>query len=232
MVCMHPPASSARPRTRSQEAELRVPPVGAGSGREGLLAAARAELAEHGHAAISLRAVARRAGVSHAAPKYHFADRAALLTAVAAEGFATLGAEVQSAVDAGGFGASDDSVDAGRQLAVQGRAYVEFGLANPALFDLMFRPSELHGGDPDLQAARREALRLLGSTAARLVPNAPGVVGLPPFALVSWAFVHGLVVLTTTGALGSAAGSPDSRAATDLALGLTEVFTDLITRTA
>jgi AcrR family transcriptional regulator len=54
-----------------------------------LLAAAGAELAEHGHAGISLRAVGRRAGVSHAAPKY-FSDRAALLTSAAAQGFAQL----------------------------------------------------------------------------------------------------------------------------------------------
>src|SRR6202042_2870874 len=58
--------------------------------REALLAAARAELVEHGRAAITLRAVARRAGLSHASPKYHFGDRSGLLTAIATEGFHAL----------------------------------------------------------------------------------------------------------------------------------------------
>lgn len=205
--------------------------TGAGSGREGLLAAARAELAEHGHAAISLRAVARRAGVSHAAPKYHFPDRAALLTAVATEGFVALAAAVERAGAAGGPGTGDDAFGAGRQLAAQGRAYIDFGLSNPALFDLMFRPSELHVDDPALQRARREAARLLDSTAERLIPSGPESSDRSPFALISWALVHGLVVLARDGALAGAAGSTDLPAAAELARGLAEAFTDLITRT-
>ena len=55
-----------------------------------LLREARHELAEHGAGGVSLRAVARRAGVSHAAPKHHFGDRAGLLTAVAVDGFERL----------------------------------------------------------------------------------------------------------------------------------------------
>lgn len=207
------------------------PTGGAGSGREGLLAAAREELAEHGHAAISLRAVARRAGVSHAAPKYHFPDRAALLTAVAAEGFLALAAAIQHAVDTADSGAGNPSPDSRFQLAALGRAYIDFGLANPALFDLMFRPSELHPDDPALQQAQREATRVLASTAARLADSAPPASGTPPLALVSWALVHGLVVLTRDGALAGAAGSTDPHAAADLARSLTEVFTSLLTRT-
>jgi AcrR family transcriptional regulator len=224
------PYAAATPSGRNPvEAE---PVTGAGSGREGLLAAARAELAEHGHAAISLRAVARRAGVSHAAPKYHFRDRAALLTAVAAEGFLALAAAIEQAVDAAASDAEDGSPDTGRQLAALGRAYIDFGLANPALFDLMFRPSELHPEDPALQLAQREATRVLASTAVRLVPSVSNASGTPPLALVSWALVHGLVVLTRDGALAGAAGSTDPQAAADLARSLTEVFTGLITRSS
>src|ERR1700722_1777730 len=115
------------------------PPEPAPDVRGALLAAARAELAEHGHAGISLRAVARRAGVSHAAPKYYFSDRAALLTAVAAQGFAELASALRQVPSA---------------LAALGHAYITFALASPALFDLMFRPTELHPADPDLRHAQ------------------------------------------------------------------------------
>lgn len=182
--------------------------------REGLLAAARAELVERGHAAISLRAVARRAGVSHAAPKYHFRDRAGLLTAIAAEGFAALTVALGEVAES----------DAERRLAALGRAYIDFGLSHRALFDLMFRPSELHANDPALQQARRGAIDTLSAAVARLAPAEQAPSATPPLTLISWALVHGLVVLTRDGALGTAAESTDPAAAADLARELTDVF--------
>jgi AcrR family transcriptional regulator len=115
--------------------------------REDLLAAARAELAEHGRAAISLRAVARRAGLSHASPKAHFGDRSGLLTAIATEGFHALARSLSEVRES----------DARHQLAVLGRAYVDFGLSHPALFELMFAPGELHTDDPELAAAQQHS---------------------------------------------------------------------------
>lgn len=182
--------------------------------REGLLAAARAELVERGHAVISLRAVARRAGVSHAAPKYHFRDRAGLLTAIAAEGFAALTAALGEVAES----------DAERRLAALGRAYIDFGLSNRALFDLMFRPSELHPDDPALQQARREAVHTLSTAVARLPAVGQTASGTPLLTLISWALVHGLVVLTRDGALQTAAETADAAAAADLARDLTDVF--------
>lgn len=181
--------------------------------REGLLAAARAELDEREHAAISLRAVARRAGVSHAAPKYHFNDRAGLLTAIAAEGFTALTAALRRV----------RSMDSEQRLAALGRAYVDFGLANPALFDLMFRPSELHPDDPTLRQAQRQAINTLSAAVADLAPSEPAPSGTPPLALISWALAHGLVVLARDGALQAAAGT-DNPDATELARALTGVF--------
>ena len=189
-------------------------------GRQALLAAARAELVEHGHAAISLRAVARRAGVSHAAPKYHFADRASLLTAVAADGFRSLTAALSPATS----------------LAELGRAYVDFGLANGALFDLMFRPSELHPDDPDLKGAQQQTFARLSSVVVGLghpdpLPGAD--VGSPPaVALTSWAFVHGLVVLARDGAMAAATGATTSDQAARLAHALTDTFTSTVTASA
>ncbi len=166
--------------------------------RAALLAAARVELVERGHAAISLRAVARRAGVSHAAPKHHFEDRAGLLTAIATEGFAAL-AEALRVVD---------EPDPRRRIVALGRAYVDFGLAHPALFDLMFRPAELHIDDPALRQAQRDSISSLNVAAGGSGddPDAPP----PELALICWALAHGLTVLTRDGALGAAAEVDDS----------------------
>jgi AcrR family transcriptional regulator len=184
-------------------------------GRAALLAAARAELAGHGHAGISLRAVARRAGVSHAAPKYFFGDRAGLLTAVAAQGFAELAGSLRQVPPA---------------LADMGHAYITFALANPALFDLMFRPSELHPEDPDLRHAQDDAISVLDSAmtasgaSGEESPAAPG-----EFTLISWALAHGLAVLSRDGALQSA-GHGGQRGTAELACHLVDVFTEQLTR--
>ena len=189
-------------------------PTTAPGGRGALLTAARDELAEHGRSAISLRAVARRAGVSHAAPKHHFGDRAGLLTAVATDGFRALTAALEQVLPA-------DGAATPHTLAELGRAYIDFGLTHPALFDLMFRPSELHTGDPDLRQAERAAIGVLSTTVDRLLPadRAPGTASDAPsaMALSSWALVHGLVVLTRDGALPGIAGVGDPAAAATLA---------------
>ena len=168
-------------------------------GRERLLAAARAEIAETGLAHLSLRSIARRAGVSHAAPTYHFGDRAGLLTAVAAEGFTALAVALDHASAEAG----------GPSLRVLGRTYVAFGLAEPALFDLMFRSGELHADDPALRAAQADSLALLSRTAPDAGAKVPGDI-VSPLTLVSWAFAHGLVALTRDGALQALAQSADT----------------------
>ncbi len=183
--------------------------------REALLAAARAELVEHGRAAISLRAVARRAGLSHASPKYHFGDRSGLLTAIATEGFHGL-ARILSVVD--------ESV-ARQQLAGLGRAYIDYGLSHPALFELMFTPGELHTDDPELIAAQQRAIGALTAAVSRLAGIDSTASEIPPdLALISWALVHGLVVLTRDGALQAAATAPGTDSA-ELAHTLAELFT-------
>ncbi|SCX54180.1 transcriptional regulator, TetR family [Klenkia marina] len=165
--------------------------------RAALLTAAQEELNEHGHAGISLRAVARRAGVSHAAPKHHFGDRAGLLTAVATEGFRRL----TTALD--GVRATDP-VD---RLTTLGRAYVDFGLAHLALFDLMFRTVELDPADRDLRRAQEASIAPLGLAAAGLRTGDPAML-----TVLAWALVHGLVVLTRDGALHDPERPGDSNA--------------------
>jgi AcrR family transcriptional regulator len=185
--------------------------------REALLAAARAELVEHGRAAISLRAVARRAGLSHAAPKYHFGDRSGLLTAIATEGFHALARHLSGVHES----------EAQQRLAALGRAYIDFGLSYPALFELMFTPDELRTTDPELVAAQHQAIGSLTTAVSRLAGIDATAPGTPKLALISWALVHGLVVLTRDGALQAAATPPVTDAA-ELAHTLADLFTQYV----
>ncbi|HYB37249.1 MAG TPA: TetR/AcrR family transcriptional regulator [Mycobacterium sp.] len=185
--------------------------------REALLTAARAELVEHGRAAISLRAVARRAGLSHASPKYHFGDRSGLLTAIATEGFHALAHHLSQVHEP----------DAQQQLAVLGRAYIDFGLSHPALFELMFAPSELHATDPELIAAQQQAIGALTSAVSRAAGIDASPSRTPELALISWALVHGLVVLARDGVL-EAAAAPQATNAAELAHTLTDLFTQYV----
>jgi AcrR family transcriptional regulator len=186
--------------------------------REALMAAARAELVEHGRAAISLRAVARRAGLSHAAPKYHFGDRSGLLTSIATEGFHALAGRLSEV----------NEPNARQQLAVLGRAYIDFGLSHPALFELMFAPGELHTQDQELTDAQQRAIGALTAAVSQLAGVDPTPSGAPPaLALISWALVHGLVVLTRDGAL-QAAATPSATDSAELARTLADVFTQYV----
>src|SRR3954467_3060825 len=98
-----------------------------GNLRRVLLDCAIAAIAERGAAALSLRDVARRAGVSHAAPAHHFGDKAGVLTAIAIEGFEGRAAAPRAAADAGG-----DIVDGGL-------AWIRFAIDHPAHYEVMFR---------------------------------------------------------------------------------------------
>src|SRR5260370_17296822 len=181
--------------------------------REALLAAAPAELVGRGGRAISLRAVARRAGLSHASPKYHFRDRSGLLTAIATEGFHALAHHLSGVQES----------DARQQVAALGRAYIDFGLSHRALFELMFTPSELHATDPELIAAQQQAIGALTTAVSRLAGIDAKPSGTPKLALISWALVHGLVVLARDGAL-QAATQPPPPNPPDLAPTLTDPF--------
>ena len=193
-----------------------------GGARTTLLEAARVELVEHGRSAISLRAVARRAGVSHAAPKYHFGDRAGLLTAIAAEGFSMLTAALRAARQPG-------QEDATQSLGALGRAYIDFSLAHPALFDLMFRPGELHPTDPEFRRASMQAIGVLRAAVNETDTNDEhGSPATSPLSLMSWALAHGLAVLTQYGALQAATETPTPDAAANLAHDLTELFATLV----
>src|SRR5580658_3003270 len=98
-----------------------------------LVAAGRRILEAEGPAALSLRAVAREAGVSPAAPYHHFKDKTELLEAVAHEGWEALGASIVAA--------RRNAANAGDALSSIGVAYVNFAQDNPALYRLMYDTS-------------------------------------------------------------------------------------------
>jgi AcrR family transcriptional regulator len=103
-----------------------------GNLRETLLAQAVTTLRADGLSALSLRELARRAGVSHAAPRRHFADRQALLDALALHGFAQLGDELATATEAA------DADDLAAQMRALARAYIDFASRDAVLLELMF----------------------------------------------------------------------------------------------
>jgi AcrR family transcriptional regulator len=158
--------------------------------REALLEAAERILRRDGIGGLSLRAAAREAGVSHAAPKNHFGDVTGLLSEIAALGFerfaATIGRSLQD----------EDSPD--RRLAALGRGYVAFARAHPDLFLLMFRSERLDMSRPALRAAAAGSLRLLseavGARRGEKVAGNPTLAQLAEIAL-SWSLAHGFSML-------------------------------------
>jgi AcrR family transcriptional regulator len=144
-----------------------------------LLRSAAKLLEKEGVEALKLRAVARQAKVSHSAPYRHFADREALLAALAAEGYAMLGRAQREAAEAGG-------------LRGMGEAYVRYAMEHPQRFRLMFsgqlriaRHVRLH------EVATRTYEGLSGALAAR-VSEARSA---RDASIAAWALVHGLAQL-------------------------------------
>jgi AcrR family transcriptional regulator len=167
-----------------------------GTLRQALVAEAVHLLAEGNPAALSLRELARRLGVSPAAPYRHFADKDALLAAVAQEGFERLGAELAAA-------AGVHPQDALRQLADIGWAYVHFALRQPPYFQVMFgRAATPQTKDPELLAAGQLAFGILqriikgGQHSGRIAGGDPHEL-----AVAAWSQVHGLATLLLEGQL-------------------------------
>lgn len=117
-------------------------------------------------------------------------------------------------------------------MAALGAAYIDYGLENGALFDLMFRPSELRADDPELARAQGDAFGVLAATVtAAAGPAVPPDV-ISELCLTSWGLVHGLVTLARDGALANASGTTDPAAAAALTHRLAETFTQRVFATA
>jgi AcrR family transcriptional regulator len=183
-----------RPRvTERDEAAPADPPrpYHHGALREALLDAAAQILERKGVDGLTLRAAARAAGASHAAPKNHFGDLTGLLSELAAAGYERFTDRLQTA---GETGETDQ-----RRLNAIGRAYVEFAIENPGLFQLMFRGERLDLERPALKQAMLSAQYLLtGAVVAAHPPEGTPAGGPGPteaYAVRAWAMVHGFAML-------------------------------------
>lgn len=162
--------------------------------RAALLKAAEEELTEKGRDRFSLRSVAKRAGVSHAAPAHHFGDVTGLMAALAASGFDRF-LETQRARQ------KVASANPREQLLQAGFGYIDFAMAHPALFRLMFGKSWVEASDPALKTSADAAFNHLVKNVAAVTGGDPDTDQLTRTSVASvWAMVHGLADLMIGGA--------------------------------
>ncbi len=178
-------------KPRKQPAAPKAPPAAKtyhhGNLRESLLQAAEAVLAQRGVQGITLRDVAKTAGVSHAAPYHHFASLNELLAAVAQRGFTDLGDSMARAAT---------QTDTHERLMQISQAYVRCAQAHPARFRLMFAPQLAQNRDyPELLAASQRAFGILLAAA-----NAHDPANGLQLALCGWSLSHGMGNLLIDGA--------------------------------
>jgi AcrR family transcriptional regulator len=163
-----------------------------GNLRAALLAQGEQTLREHGLEGLSLRELARQTGVSHGAPRRHFADRQALLDALAESGFARLGAELRAAAENAGEGYE-------ARLRATATAYVRFAISDAALLELMFAGKQreqvgaLHEASDRAFAVIRKLIRE-GRASGALEAGDPEHIG-----LLLLATMQGLAALVTAG---------------------------------
>lgn len=156
--------------------------------RQALLTSAETILRRDGLQGLTLRAVAREAGVSHGAPAHHFPDLANLLSELAAVGFQRLALELDK---------TDDTTVQNRMAT--GRAYVKFAIENKELFQLMFQSAKLDSSNAALRNARSKAIARLAKSGA--VPlEGPSLAQLGDIT-ANWAVVHGFAQLLLDGRL-------------------------------
>jgi AcrR family transcriptional regulator len=164
--------------------------------KNALLDTALEQIARNGVRALSLRDVARRAGVSHTASYRHFPSKESLLAAIAEQGFRRLGDSMRTAM----LAHANDPVAA---LQASGVAYVEFGVSYPDHLQIMVGGHIAHEADyPALVTASKEAYELLTSI-VREGLRSGGLRGSDErsIALAAWAIVHGLAQLIAGGRL-------------------------------
>lgn len=178
-------------------------------------------LRTEGIGALSLRAVARKAGVSHAAPAVHFHNFAGMLTAYATEGFRHLHQRLEE-VDAA------DHADGAAEMAALGHAYIRFAWSYPGHFAVMFRRELLVPADEDFRQARDLAFGRLATGIGRCAregafPNAE----IGTRAAAAWSIAHGLAILWAGGPLRERLPGAEPEA---LAAAVLSVFVDGVLR--
>jgi AcrR family transcriptional regulator len=172
--------------------------------RRALVEATSRLVEQYGQEGFTLRAAARLAGVSDGAPYHHFADRDALLAAVAEHGYRSLCVELRESADR-------ERSDARRKSLAVGVTYVLFAAKNPAKFRLMFGPLvHAKGRYPELAAAAQETYELVRAGLAPASDERAVRVPARNAMFGRWAMVHGLSLLAIDGHLSHHAGSERS----------------------
>ncbi len=162
-----------------------------------LLEAAERVLERDGLAGLTLRAVAREAGVSHAAPTHHFGDLTGLVSELAAIGFRQFNAAMSIAGEAGTL--------PGEKAKARARAYVAYARAHPGMYGLMFRTERLDMKRPSLHAAANASFAGLAGAigASRHEQISEEALSLEQAAAIAraWSLVHGFTMLLLDGRL-------------------------------
>lgn len=178
--------------------------------KDRLVQAAVDHLEADGLPGLTLREIARAAGVSHGTPARHFPSLAAMLATVAARSFVGLSSALEHSVE-------DAGTDPLARLAAAGSEYVRFAIANANSYELMFRPELLDRTQPDYEEAAAFAFEQLTT----LVEQAQAAGWSPDtntatLTALLWASVHGMASLSIQGALHAATGSDDIAPLLDL----------------
>ncbi len=169
--------------------------------RRAILDAAERLLGEQGVEAVTIRACARAAGVSPAAPIHHFGSLKDLLAELAAQGFARLVGRLDADLSTGGHTGTSALIG----------AYVAFAVSSPRLFDLMWREDVLNPVHPELVAARGLALARLQAHSQGPTEEGGGRMS----AIRSWSLAHGLATLLLHGRMVTALGGAGLERAED-----------------
>jgi AcrR family transcriptional regulator len=187
-------SASASPRTASAKTET---PYHHGALREALLQAAERVLERDGLAGLTLRAVAREAGVSHAAPTHHFGDLTGLVSELAAIGFRQFNAAMVSACDMA-------TTPLSRALA-RPKAYVAYAQAHPGMYGLMFRTERLDYSRASLNEAAEASFAGLANAIGMMRQEqiSEDALTLDQGAAIAraWSMVHGFTMLLLDGRL-------------------------------
>jgi AcrR family transcriptional regulator len=179
-------SSASRPIGGAKDA-----PYHHGALRDALLEAAERVLEREGLSGLTLRAVAREAGVSHAAPTHHFGDLAGLVSELAAIGFQQFNTAMAAA------GAAEGSPT--EKAMARAKAYIAYAQAHPGVYGLMFRTERLDMSRPSLKQAASAAFAGLAGAigASRHEQISEQALSLDQAAAIvrAWSLVHGFTML-------------------------------------
>lgn len=172
-----------------------------GNLRIALLEAAEVEIEKKGIEALSLRQVAKRAGVSHAAPAKHFKNANDLLTALAAKSFRNHIDAIENALKVATFSNAE-------KLVVGGMAYISYAIDHPNMFDLQFNSKRPDRNDPDLARAGSAAFDIVVNLMEEALDE-KGKSDAFGAATSLWIFLHGMACLAANDILSRLELPPD-----------------------